>query len=77
MDGLFPSAATEAYERQTTRTGDVAVEGVTVTLAQATALWEGGDGRGEMGGCAILVPASGYLLEVVCLVLGRRFVSGP
>ena len=77
MAGLFPPAATEAYERRTVLTGNVTVEGVTATLAQVIALREGGNGSGEVGGCAMLVSASGYLLEVVCLVLGRRSVSRP
>jgi hypothetical protein len=74
MAGLFPPAATEACERRPVRTGDEAVEGVPATLARATASREGGDGSGEVGGCAmlVLVSASGYLLDVVCLVLGRR-----
>ena len=55
MAGLFPPVATGAYERRTGQTGDIAVEGVPGTLARAIASREGGDGSGELGGCAVLV----------------------
>ena len=63
--------------KPTSSPGDVAVEGVPVTLDRAIVSWEGGDGSEEVGGCAMLVLASGYLLEVVRLVVGRRSVSRP
>jgi hypothetical protein len=57
-DLVLPSAAA-AYERQIIRTGGEAVKGVGATLVRATASRDGGDGRREVGGGAMLVSISG------------------